>query len=90
MVADVPPGVDQLTARLDTICNDSNHLRSGHLSYGNRALGIINWNTCILYPEGEPAAATAVRLRLRLPQGWSHASALKTPAETEAWSRSNG
>jgi predicted metalloprotease with PDZ domain len=77
-IADVPEGVDHLTARLVTICNESSHLRGGHLSYGNRSLGIINWNTCILYPEGTPAAALRVRPRLRLPEGWSLASALRS------------
>jgi predicted metalloprotease with PDZ domain len=78
LFAEVPPGVDPLTARLDTICNEATWERSGHLSFGNRSVGIINWNTCLLYPEGAAAADIPVRLRLRLPDGWKYASALKT------------
>jgi predicted metalloprotease with PDZ domain len=76
VVADIPEAAGLVTVRLDTICNEAGHERSGHLSFGNPSLGIINWNTCLLYPEGPPAAAIAVHLRLRLPAGWSHASAL--------------
>ena len=75
VVADVPEGADQMTARLDTICNEANWERSGHLSFGNQSVGIINWNTCLLYPEGAATADIRVRLRLRLPEGWKYASA---------------
>lgn len=78
VIADVPDGAGRLTARLDTICNEANSERSGHLSFGNKSVGIINWNTCLLYPEGAPTAGIQARLRLRLPDGWKYASALKT------------
>ena len=80
VVVDVPEGVDRLTARLDTICNEATVERSGHLSFGNRSVGVLNWNTCVLYPEGPSAVDTRVRLTLRLPGGWKHASALKEVA----------
>jgi predicted metalloprotease with PDZ domain len=78
VIADLPQGTGQVTARLDTICNEANFERSGHLSFGNRSVGIINWNTCLLYPEGAPTAEIRVTLRLRLPEGWKYATALKT------------
>ena len=48
--------------RLDTICNAPAVEASGHLSYGNALVGIINWPTCLLYPEGPTADETQVRL----------------------------
>jgi predicted metalloprotease with PDZ domain len=77
VVADVPAGAGRVTVRLDTICDRPAVHASGHLSYGNRSVGVVNWNTCLLYPEGPAASETTVRLRLRLPDGWKHASALR-------------
>ncbi len=73
----VPDGVRQIVARLDVICNGPAVEASGHLSYGNNAVGMINWSTCLLYPEGPSCDDTRVRLSLRLPHGWRYASALK-------------
>ena len=46
---------------------------SGHLSYGNNSVGMINWSTCLLYPDGpscddimvqaQPAAAARLAVR---------------------------
>ena len=52
VTCEVPRGVREVVARLDTICNTAAVAASGHLSYGNASLGIINWPTCLLYPEG--------------------------------------
>src|SRR5688500_17744021 len=48
----VPAGVTRLVVRLDYICNQPSVNSGGVDSYGNSQLGIINWNTCLLYPEG--------------------------------------
>ena len=73
----VPNGVSEIVARLDVICNGPAVEASGHLSYGNNSVGMINWSTCLLYPDGPSADDTMVRLRLRLPRGWRFATALK-------------
>src|SRR5262249_57122858 len=75
---DVPVGVHTIAARLDTICNRPAVDAAGYLSYGNHSVGIINWNTCLLYPEGRPCDDIQVHLSLRLPPAWQFASALKT------------
>ena len=49
---DVPDGVREIVARLDVICNGPAVEAGGHLSYGNNSVGMINWSTCLLYPEG--------------------------------------
>ena len=66
---------------LDTICNAPAVEASGHLSYGNALVGIINWPTCLLYPDGATADETRVALTLRLPPSWKHATALKASGE---------
>ena len=65
----------------DTICNAAGRrCQRGHLSFGNSSVGIINWPTCLLYPEG-PTAGVRVHLALRLPDRWKYATALKTSQE---------
>ena len=49
---DVPEGTREVTVLLDTICNEAAEDASGHLTYGNNLVGIINWGTCVIYPEG--------------------------------------
>jgi predicted metalloprotease with PDZ domain len=73
----VPDGVSQIIARLDVICNGPAVEASGHLSYGNNSVGMINWSTCLLYPDGPSCDDIIVRLSLRLPQGWRFATALR-------------
>ena len=41
-------------------------------------LGIINWGTCLVYPEGFSCDDIKVHLTLRLPSAWRYASALRT------------
>ncbi len=48
------------------------------MSYGNSTVGIINWGTCVVYPEGPPCDDIQAQLTLRLPSKWKYASALKT------------
>ena len=73
----VPEGHHAIRVELDTICNSPAVDASGHLSYGNAAVGIINWPTCLLYPEGPTAKETRVCLALRLPERWTYATAMK-------------
>jgi predicted metalloprotease with PDZ domain len=71
-----PDGVSEIIARLDVICNGPAVEASGHLSYGNNSVGMINWSTCLLYPDGPSCDDIMVRLSLRLPQGWRFATVL--------------
>ena len=63
----MPDGIHEITAQLDMICNEAAVLAAGYLSYGNASVGIINWNTCLLYPEGPSCDDIKARLSLRLP-----------------------
>jgi predicted metalloprotease with PDZ domain len=80
----VPDGVHQITVRLDTIGNEPAVLAAGYLTYGNASVGIINWSTCLLYPEGPSRDEISARLSLRLPPRWKFATALKTEAAKDA------
>jgi predicted metalloprotease with PDZ domain len=79
---DVPAGVNEVRAHVDYICNEPAVLAAGYLSYGNSSVGVLNWNTCLVYPEGPTAEQTRVQLRLRLPAHWQFATALK-PTEAK-------
>ena len=75
---DVPAGVSEVRAHLDYICNQPAVLAAGYLTYGNSTLGVLNWNTGLVYPEGPTAQQTRVQVRLRLPARWRYATALKS------------
>ena len=79
----VPAGTHTIHVQLDTICNAPAVDASGHLSFGNGSVGIINWPTCLLYAAGPTARQTLVHLSLRLPDRWKYATALK-PSEEKA------
>ena len=86
---DIPDGVREVVARLDVICNAPAVEASGHLSYGNNSVGMINWNTCLLYPDGPACDDIMAHLSLRLPRGWRFATALatETPRDAQAPNR---
>lgn len=71
-----PPGTTQVVARLDYICNQPNGNSGGIDSYGNALIGSLNWNTCVLYPDGVRSDAILYQLTLKLPEGWKFATAL--------------
>jgi len=77
-VAQVPDGTTKVRVKLDTICESAGPARAGIHSVGTRDVGVINWNTCLVYPQGPSADNQPIKLRLRLPDGWKHATALKT------------
>jgi predicted metalloprotease with PDZ domain len=74
---DVPSGTSRLTIELDTICNEAAEHAAGYLSFGNNLVGIINWATCLIYPEGPTSDDIQVHASLRLPPRWTFATALK-------------
>ena len=66
LTCQMPAGTHEVQVELDTICNAPAVEASGHLSYGNALVGIINWPTCLLYPDGATADETQIALALRL------------------------
>jgi predicted metalloprotease with PDZ domain len=82
-VVRVPDGATGVRVKLDTVCESSGPARAGIYSVGTPDLGVINWNTCLVYPEGPAADDQPVALSLRLPNGWKYATALKADPEKE-------
>jgi predicted metalloprotease with PDZ domain len=83
LTCEVPENTREIWVQLDTICNAPAVNASGHLSYGNGSLGIINWPTCLLYPEGPSVQDIQVSASLRLPPGWKYATALRSSDEKD-------
>ncbi len=79
---EVPPGVDSLVVRLDLICDKAAVEAAGYLTYGNASVAIINWGTCLIYPEGPSADETRVDATLTLPPSWKIGCALKVDRTT--------
>ena len=78
----VPQGAKSLDIRFEYI---EPELAAGQLTWGASAtdrLLALNWNQVVLYPATAPAQELMYAARVRLPEGWKFATALK--AESEA------
>ena len=78
----VPAGADRVIAKLDYICNQPSANSSGVDSYGNSLIGVINWNTVLLYPESAAIDTATASVRLKLPTGWKYGTALRTDQQS--------
>lgn len=85
----VPPGVEAVEARLTYIANQPTRTSRGVESFGNSLVGVISFNTCVLYLDGRSVRTTEADVRVKLPEGWKHATALRPTAEqpdaAEGW-----
>src|SRR5690606_8813808 len=73
---EAPAGAGSIVVHLSYICGQPTTNSSGVDSYGNAKAGMINWNTCIVYPDGASIQEITVEADLTLPEGWKHASSL--------------
>jgi len=74
---DAPANARRIVVKTTYICNQPTRLSTGIDSYGSPFLGILNWNTFLLYPAEVPARETLVELELTLPAGWKWGASLK-------------
>ncbi|MEM7314542.1 MAG: hypothetical protein AAF497_15450 [Planctomycetota bacterium] len=74
---DVPEGSSHINVEMTYLANQPTTLSRSVDSYGNRNALIINFNTCLLYPDGVAARDVKVNLRCRFPEDWTHATALQ-------------
>jgi len=72
----VPAGVSRVVAKLDYICSQPSVNSSGVDSFGNPSLGVINWNTVLLYPETASIDSATATVHLQLPGKWRFGTAL--------------
>jgi predicted metalloprotease with PDZ domain len=73
----VPAGCERVIAKLDYICNQPSTNSSGVDSFGSSLLGVINWNTVLLYPEGASIDKLNATVSVQLPESWKFATSLK-------------
>ncbi len=78
----VPPGADRVVVRLDYICNQPTANSSGVDSFGNALVGVVNWNTCLLYPDGVAIDDIQATVRLQLLANWRYGTALIVDKES--------
>jgi predicted metalloprotease with PDZ domain len=72
---EVPPGTSEIEVLLDYLSPAA----AGGFSSGASAtanLAVLNWNPLLLYPKGADPDTLQYAASLRLPPGWSHATAL--------------
>lgn len=75
----VPAGATTLSARADFLyLNEGGSFSSG--PGATDALAVVNWNAVALYPQGSSGEEITVTPSLKLPPGWSFATALKVRA----------
>ncbi len=71
---DVPAGTTSLDVTADFLLPSSGGFTAGRTA--TPALGVISWNTALLFPKGRPADEIIVQPSLRVPSGWKFASSL--------------
>jgi predicted metalloprotease with PDZ domain len=75
-LVDVPAGTETIQVDLTYLANQPTKVSTGVDTQGNADLLVINFNTCLLYPEGATAGEIPISLRVRLPQDWQFGTAL--------------
>lgn len=78
-----PAGCDHLDVSLSYIASQPNFNSRSTDSYGRADLGVLNWNTVLLYPGGRTNQQITVRASLGLPSEWAYATALRAAPESD-------
>ena len=78
----VPAGVSSITVDLDLATGSG----GDYTASGSRTPNLVDvsWNQLLLYPRGAHANAVSFTPHLRLPEGWSYATALNPPGGGQA------
>ncbi|MBK1879620.1 hypothetical protein [Pelagicoccus mobilis] len=84
-LVDVPKGNKELTIELDYICSQPSTNSSSVDTYGNTYVGIINWNTLVVYPEEHQHTDIEVSTKLTLPHKWKLGSAIPAEKTDDVW-----
>lgn len=75
-IVEVPRSIRTLSAHTTYIASQPSVNSRGVDTYGNEFVGLINWNTLLIYPEGQPIQDLKVDASLTLPDDWKWASSL--------------
>ncbi len=79
---EVPAGASAVEADLDYLPPPEGGVFTAGPSV-TQALAIISWNNVVLYPQGRPTDELSYQASLRLPAGWTFATALPVAAGGE-------
>jgi predicted metalloprotease with PDZ domain len=71
---EVPAGAAAVDVDLDYLSPASGDFTAG--ASATAELAVLSWNTVLLYPQGLAADDLTYAARLKLPQGWKHATSL--------------
>ncbi|MEM1223495.1 MAG: hypothetical protein AAGH40_12125 [Verrucomicrobiota bacterium] len=74
---DVPTDVQSISVELEYVSNQPTTNSRGVDTYGNTYLGVINWNTLVIYPESFGYEDIEVETFLHLPESWRLACAVE-------------
>jgi len=79
---EVPSGVSRLDVSFDLLAALGAQAPTSDRKATN-ALLVLQWNRVLLYPAGVPSDQLSYRARLRLPEGWRHATSLITESTAD-------
>jgi len=81
----VPAGCERIGVSLRYIAGQPSTNSRSTDSYGGPDLGVLNWNTVLLYPGGRTNQEITVSASLGVPRNWSYATSLRAEddADTE-------
>ena len=83
-IAQVPKNAKRLVVDTTYICNQASATSLGVDSHGTSQIGVVCWNTCLLYPSGHDISDVDVDLTLKLPDQWKWASSLIAKEDIQA------
>ena len=78
----VPASVSELELQFQSL---SPVQRNGGRTVMTRAMLNLQWEAVVLYPAGYYASAIPIQARVRLPNGWTQASALRVERQQDQW-----
>ena len=73
---EVPPGESEVRVFLRYVTDQPTTTSFGHDCFGSDQIGVISPGCLLLYPEGANVDEQQIAVELRLPEGWSVASAM--------------
>lgn len=84
ILIDIPQGVNQIQVKTTYLCNQPTTGSTGVDSHGIPHIGVINWNTCLLYPVGYTISEIMVSPVLTLSEGWKWGASLEAKMEEDS------
>lgn len=84
--ADLPPGTKSVEVSVDYVTGAGGR-GAGSPAVSSARLMVLKWNHVLLYPQGADPRTLMMTASVRLPEGWSHASALNVDRKSSDGAR---